>query len=225
MKKTRRRGSGNWITRKPITGIVTVIGWKHEITVTRQSARYWEWNFFYSGVHFRGTEKGLPVRYWGLDFSTVRQWQNKITRKWHFIEIDQVLGMENHGEVLGIGRTPKPWYSRFPPFYEFPNPTPPAMRNPNYRIGASRAILTIVKAAKDITTSGIPRGSNPRPPALTYCRNRSLTTSWRQISFEFLLVKNCPWTKLKTWHRSTQNYESESDLVFCPGTFVAGTGS
>ena len=104
MEITRSRGSGNWITRKPITGMVTVTGWIFHITVTRQSARYWEWNFFYSGVHFRGTEKGLPVRYWGLDFSTVRQWQNKITRKWHFIEIDQVLGMENHGEVLGIGR-------------------------------------------------------------------------------------------------------------------------
>jgi hypothetical protein len=52
---------------------------------------------------------------------------------------------------------------------------------------------------------------------------------------EFLLVKNCPWTKLKIFDLdSTQNYESESDLVFCPGTFfdqkefkrnLAGTGS
>ncbi len=39
------------------------------------------------------------------------------------------------------------------------------------------------------------------PSFFIYHRNRCLRTSSRQISFEFLLVKNCPWTKLKTWHR------------------------
>ena len=46
MEKVIRRGRGDWITRKTITGIVTVIGWIGHITVTKQLARYWEWNLF-----------------------------------------------------------------------------------------------------------------------------------------------------------------------------------
>ena len=74
MEKTRRRGSENWITRKPITAIVTVIGWIGHITVTRQLARYWEWNFF-----------------------QVRNW------KWNFDRGGIENGLITTNEVLRIG--------------------------------------------------------------------------------------------------------------------------